>query len=410
MTPPKIDNAPGLSWRPRKYGWEARWRARPDLVKRGFRPVNVRLFVSTAKEPVPSEAGCKMIADACNALQTEMLVWGRGGVPVIASFDGSIRSLVNAYQTDKDSTYRKLRFTSRDSADYLCKRLVQTHGDDMIADLKARNMLRWHEEFAGEDGKKITMAHAMIGMVRTLVNFGTTILEDEQCERLALHLHKMRFPMSKPRNERLTAEQATMIRAQAHKRGKHSIALAQAFQFECMLRQKDVIGEWVPISEPGALSEVLFGNSKWHRGLRWEEIDQNLILTHVTSKRQKEIVVDLKLAPMVMEELAKLGERPAKGPIIVNEGTLRPWTQGEFGRWWRELADDCGIPRTVFNMDSRAGAISEATDAGADLEHIRHAATHSDISMTQRYSRGGEEKTAGVMRQRAEHRKNKTAT
>jgi hypothetical protein len=53
---------------------------------------------------------------------------------------------------------------------------------------------------------------------------------------------------------------------------------------------------------------------------------------------------------------------------------------------WRKVATAAGVPKTVYNMDSRAGAISEATDAGAELEHVRHAATHSDISMTQRYS------------------------
>jgi site-specific recombinase XerD len=60
-------------------------------------------------------------------------------------------------------------------------------------------------------------------------------------------------------------------------------------------------------------------------------------------------------------------------------------------------------------MDSRAGAISEATDAGADLEHVRHAATHSDISMTQRYSRNSVEKVANVQHKRASHR-NKSGT
>lgn len=60
-------------------------------------------------------------------------------------------------------------------------------------------------------------------------------------------------------------------------------------------------------------------------------------------------------------------------------------------------------------MDSRAGAISEATDAGAELEHVRHAATHSDIAMTQKYSRGSEEKIAEVQRLRVEQR-NKTGT
>lgn len=33
-----------------------------------------------------------------------------------------------------------------------------------------------------------------------------------------------------------------------------------------------------------------------------------------------------------------------------------------------------------------------------------HAATHSDISMTQRYSRGSAEKVANVMKLRVEHR------
>ncbi len=78
-------------------------------------------------------------------------------------------------------------------------------------------------------------------------------------------------------------------------------------------------------------------------------------------------------------------------------------------QWTGQNADDvvaelAGIPRTVRNMDSRAGAISEATDAGADLEHVRHAATQSDIAMTQRYSRGSVEKVAGVMAQRTAHR------
>jgi len=64
-------------------------------------------------------------------------------------------------------------------------------------------------------------------------------------------LSKMRFAMPQPRKERLTSAQANAIRAKAHEMGRPSIALAQAFQFELMLRQKDVIGEYVPIAEAG---------------------------------------------------------------------------------------------------------------------------------------------------------------
>lgn len=122
----------------------------------------------------------------------------------------------------------------------------------------------------------------------------------------------------------------------------------------------------------------------------------------------KEIVVDLRRAPMVMEEIAHTPLR-ADGPLIFSETRGRPWTGDEFRDEWRKIADVCGIPRAVKNMDSRAGAITEATEAGIDLEHIRHAATHSDIGMTQRYARGSEQKIAAVMDARAAHR-NKKAT
>jgi hypothetical protein len=78
-----------------------------------------------------------------------------------------------------------------------------------------------------------------------------------------------------------------------------TIALAQALQFELMLRQKDVIGEWVPIEEDGE-ALLVDGELKWTRGLLWERDRRNLILRHQTSKTGKPAVFDLKLAPMVM--------------------------------------------------------------------------------------------------------------
>jgi hypothetical protein len=258
------------------------------------------------------------------------------------------------------------------------------------------------------------MGHAMMGMVRTIVSFGRTFLKCPACRELKADLHDMRFKNAKPRTERLTAEMVEAIRAMAPTMKRRSIALAQAFQFDLMLRQKDVIGEWVPISEPG-MSDVIDRNQKWLRGLRWEEIDKNLILRHTTSKRQKDIDPDLNLAPMVMEELRFLARipqgailrrehLPATGPIVIDEVNDLPWTASEFRHYWRLVANAAGIPKAVKNMDSRAGAISEATDAGAELEHVRHAATHSDIAMTQRYSRGSQDKVAKVMKLRAAHR------
>ena len=400
--PPRIPDAPGLTWKPRKNGWEARWHARTDLIRRGYALKSEALWSGT--EPNVSQRA--WIADQCRRYQDDMLAWARGpNVPHMSViYDGSLGSLIGCYKTDPDSTYHALRFRTRENYNALLRRIDRDRGLEQVAEIKARSVKRWHEEWSSDE--RTAMGHSLVGMLRTLFTFGSTILDSPDCRMAKMLLHDMRFKMAPARKEWLTADQAIAVRAQAHKEGLHSIALAQAFQFELMLRQKDVIGEWVPQSEPGT-SDVLAGNEKWLRGLRWSEIDQNLILRHTTSKRGKDIEVDLHRAPMVMDELGLVGTLPTSGPIIVSEPAGIPWTNYEFRRQWRKVARAAGVPDTVYNMDSRAGGISEATAAGADLEHVRHAATHGDISMTQRYSRGSVEKVAKVMDLRAAHRNKK---
>jgi hypothetical protein len=405
--PPTVTNAPGINWMPRKDGqWKALWRARADLVERGYLPKAVGLWIGTPDEL--DENNIYWIQTRANDLQADMLAWGRGGVPVVpGTFDGTLDALAAAYRTDADSPYHKKRYVTRQFYDKLLKQITEKHGSELVANIKGRTILRWHEEWSA--GGRVAMAHALVGMLRTIVNFGVTILESEECERLSGVMSKMRFAMAKPRSEALTADMAIAIREKAHEMGWPSVALAQALQFELMLRQKDVLGEWVPISEPGMSDIVNKMGAKWLRGLRWEEIDANMILRHVTSKRGKPIEVNLRNAPMVMEELGRFKELPKSGPVVVYEKSGQPWSPFYFRQIWRKIATDAGVPKSVRNMDSRAGAITEATDAGADLEHIRHAATHSDISMTQRYSRGDAGKAAEVAKKRIEHR-NKSRT
>lgn len=80
---PVIENAPGLVWKRRKSGWNARWQARSDLRQRGFEPAEVNLWLGTEAELTDRLAG--FIRDRCNLLQAEMLVWGRGGIPRMKS-------------------------------------------------------------------------------------------------------------------------------------------------------------------------------------------------------------------------------------------------------------------------------------------------------------------------------------
>lgn len=402
----RVKSAPGLKWKDRGNGvFEARWQCRDDIVKKGFKIKSMKLWSGTGD---PTKEEWDFISDTCSQLQNEMAVWNRGGLPSAPTFNGTISGLIHSYKTDPDSVYKrpgKLRYASRVSYDAIMGLIEREYGAEYISSLKGRTVQRWYDGWAA-DGK-VSIAHAKVRMLRMLLSFGTAILEDEECARMSAVLSKMKFEMAKPRNEYLTVVHANTIRAKAHEMGRPSIALAQAFQFELMLRQKDVIGEWVPVSEPG-MSDLIAADRgrKWLRGLRWEEIDQNLILVHITSKKNKKITVNLANAPMVIEELGRLKERPSSGPVVLYEPTGLPYVASQFRTRWREVATAAGVPKSIRNMDSRAGAITEASNAGALIEHIRHAATHSDIAMTQRYSRDTEEKIAQVQKARVQSRNN----
>lgn len=408
---PRIGSAPGLVWRKLGDGtWEGIWRARPDLIERGFRPKNSSLWRGT--EPTMKEVA--YIADSCRRLQDEMLEFSRGGIPKVGAYTGTIKSLIECYQTDPDSTWHTKRYHVRKNHAFTLKRIVRLYGEVEIGDINARWLLAEYKTFkGGEHGIKIAMGAAFIGHLRTLFGFGATMLEDAECERLCSVLHKMRFKGAGKREHRLVADQAELIRAGAHETQHPSIAIVQAFQFELMLRQKDCIGEMVPLSEPGASDVIVDNKLKWLHGLRWSEIDDELFLRHTTSKKGKDIEVDLKLAPMVMEELLLLAPGlivvnettkqatvnrqllPGSGPIVVCELTGTPWLAAEFRRKWRIIADTKGIPKEVKNMDSRSGAISEAEEAGANMNHVSKTATHSQLSTTMGYARGDYAKLSG---------------
>jgi hypothetical protein len=416
-TPPRIENAPGLVWRERKKTWVAYWQARSDLVKKGYAPGAVRLWEGAEL----SEIDALEIASQCKEHQSVMLIWGRDGENGESAPLVTLHNLIKKYQTDPDSAFHKKRWNARQGKAALLKRIDERFGDVTLADITGRMLPSWYKEWS-DSGQKVAAGSAFIATLRTLFRFGSGILGDLDCARLASALNTQAYEGTKPREVALSADQAAVIRHEAHERGWPFIALAQAIQFECTLRQKDVIGEWVPVSEPG-MSDVVQTKKfkgkkttkKWITGLRWERIDENLILRHVTSKRNKKIEIDLKLAPMVMEEfqiMFKSTDRsamPASGPVILCEVNAWPYYNTEFRRKWRKLANSAGIPKTIKNMDTRAGAITEATDLGVDIEWVRQAATHSNIAQTQNYSRGSTQKIAGVMMLRAKGR-NKTET
>lgn len=92
------------------------------------------------------------------------------------------------------------------------------------------------------------------------------------------------------------------------------------------------------------------------------------------------------------------------GPMIKCESTGLPYRYRHFSKTWRLITNEAGVPEDVWNRDSRAGGVTEGSDAGADLEHLRHHANHKNAQTTQRYNRKTLEKTQKVAELRVAHR------
>ncbi len=226
--PRKVRSAPGLAWKKRRNDvYEARWQCRTDIAEKGYPVKSVKMWSGTGD---PTKEEWDFISDTCRALQDEMLAWSRGAFNESVVFNGTLGGLMHGYKSDPDSPDKKkggLRWNSRNYYNALMSLIGREFGSVYLSELKARTFLRWYEDWS-KDGK-VAGAHAKMKMLRILFNFGASMLEEEQCTRLALVLSKTKFAMAPPRSERLTAEQVTLIRAKAHEMGRPSIALAQAF-------------------------------------------------------------------------------------------------------------------------------------------------------------------------------------
>jgi hypothetical protein len=290
----------------------------------------------------------------------------------------------------------------------------------------------WQEKLADDgDGSapKKGRSAKLVGHVRRVFLFGALVLPKEAgCHDVCDVFAKMREAQlletsTKRREEYMTAAQCRLLRHKAHERGRPSIALQQAIAFELGVRQKDVIGEWIPREYPG-LSDVVYGPRKWLLGMRWEEIDSDLILKHRLSKslRGKTAVMDpgagklkawdLKLYPMVMDELRRIagkdqftrGDLPASGSMILNERIGRPWRTEDFSRAWRKIATLAGLSSNIQNRDSRPGAATEADLAGADKDKVRRGLGHAKGETTEIYLRADLEVNSELARLRVEKR------
>ncbi|GJE60729.1 integrase [Methylobacterium trifolii] len=400
---PSEFNAPGLKRRKRKNGPAVLyWCARADLVKAGYRPETIRLSY-TLDDPTHRD----LISAACLKYQAEMLEWSSGRGRETSRFDGTILGLSRRYQTDEASPFRRLKHNTRTKDTYTLVIIEKAFGTRALAALKIGDFYRWYE--AAKKPKvpgapeRVRRAYGIIKKMREMFAFGI-MAELPECARLYAILEHARF--AQPARRRITMELSHVeaLVAKALELNRLSLAIGTAIQFETALRQKDVIGEWEPIPAGEAPSGIVLNGRRWTNGLLWSDLAADLVVRKATTKTGAFSAHDLKLCPVVLDLLDLVPIDSRVGPLIIDETAGRPYAESAYGREWRIVAKAAGVPDHVWNMDARAGAITEAEDAGADLDDIRSAATHSQVAITLRYSRGAVGKSRKVAELRQAHR------
>lgn len=181
------------------------------------------------------------------------------------------------------------------------------------------------------------------------------------------------------------------------------MAIGVAAQFELALRQKDIIGERIP-RRLGHATALDFDAFMWTGMFTWENIPGwKWRMKTSKSKYRAAATFDLTLYGLVFPLLEAVPHAERQGPIIKDE-TGRPVREGSYRRWFRDIARAAEIPDEVWNMDTRAGAATEAEEAGAERE-LHTGLTHTDERTTGRYVRRVEKPIADMARLRQASRK-----
>ncbi|WP_142249700.1 integrase [Bradyrhizobium sp. UNPF46] len=298
----------------------------------------------------------------------------------------------------------------RDRETRILKTIENAFGARSLASLGNTDFKRWYE--AAKQPKKpggkerVDRAVKIIKLLRQMVTFGAAA-ELPHCERLHGILSKMRFKGGTRSRLKLELHHVEAFVPAAISAGRISLALGTALQFETMMRQKDVIGEWEPITDGSHDVGIVLNGNRWVSGLTWADIPPSMVIKKDTTKTGATVVADLNLCPLVLQVLPLVPADKRVGPLIIDENSGRPYAEDAYAREWRVIARSAGIPDEVKNSHARAGAISEADDALAPIEEIQSSAGHTQQSTTRRYIRGTIGKSRHVAELRQLHRARK---
>ncbi len=277
---PRRSDAPGLKWDRRANGRQPYWVA-SQVVRdaMGYPDRSIRL---------PADADTATLAALCQEHTARLNAW----IAAIAAepaqltktrYDGSVFSLCRIYQEHPQSRFHKVKRNTRKTYTDSLKIIERTVGKRLIRNLTILDIQHWYDEWRkpSEEGKpeRIDRAHDGVAMFRTVLRFGAA-LRHRECRQLNDELAMIKFEKGGAREEEMTYSQAVAFIRTALELGRkgvipepraHYMAIGVAGQFELLLRQKDMIGEWSP-ARPNVENTIYFGTEMWTGFFTWEKV------------------------------------------------------------------------------------------------------------------------------------------
>jgi hypothetical protein len=351
--------------------------------------------------PLPPDADMEALSRLCHEHCARLDDWiatlGAGDVQRLPGYDGTVLSACQLYQRHPYSSFHKVRHNTRKSYTDSLKIIEKTVGKRLIRNLTVLDVQHWYDEWrkpAVKDGpERIDRAHDAVSMFKTVLRFNAALRRPE-CKQLVDELRLIKFEKGGAREEEMTFAQAGAFIRAALDLGKRQVipadralamAIGVAAQFELLLRQKDIIGDW-----GGPRGQKWTGYFTWENipGWRWR-------MKTSKSKYRAAAEFDLSSYSLLLPLLQAVPHDQRAGAIVKGEHGL-PVRERSYRKWFRQIARAAGIPDAVWSMDSRAGGATEAEEAGAAIDAIQGALTHSRKDTTLRYIRRSSKKIADV--------------
>lgn len=369
--------------------------------------------------PLPPDADDEQLGALCRENTARLQLWIDEQKKLIPDepgggirYDGTVYSACQVYQKHPLSRFHKVKRNTRGAYVDSLKVIESTVGKRLIRNLTILDCEHWYDNWrkpAFPNGpERIDRAHDAISMFKTVMRFNAALRRSE-CKQLVEELKLIKFEKGGGSEGEITYNQARAFITTALDMGRKgeipfvralSLAIGTAGQFELMLRQKDMIGEWckeadlTPRSRP---LSIAYGDEFWTGYFRWDSIPGwRWRMKTSKSKYRSPADFDLQSYSLLFPLLELVPHDQRTGPIVKAENGL-PMRESSHRSWWRDVARRAGIPDDVQNRHNRAGGASEADDAEAPLDAIQAALTHEKPGMTLRYIKRGHTKKIAVV-------------